>query len=1008
MEANLFLAILAMDSYDRDYNQGVFVTPQRAGDDAAGVQIGDATVYNHSAIVPDSFYGIAYNWEGVTVISYRGTDDTSLLNLLNGDLLNGWTLGAGSAGAPQATDASQFYQQVTGLGIFDGPAPDLVLTGHSLGGGLAGFIASVTGARAYIYNWMPYAGAAVGAVLAKDFTLGLSNLLSLFTGGPLAGFLGLPSSGSITGTYTSGEALTGARAVAPTLEAGILSGGNTALADATKAYLTAIDYPPDTRTVSAFDDSLLSAINLHSQALLVLLLWAQDNGQTNWHDIGNPLYKAMFDDRLGTDLKLGSNTGTASAAGQMLRMIAYSAIDTGTEVFGSTGIKSLFQDATTVDKLVTSQDAAKYLKDSSVQDALASVFVEYAGLLAVNQEDTQDAIGIIDFDSANNKLGIDFSGDTWKITGPDTTNPPNTPAKIVGKQDLMDSLVNFSGASKAELKQAIDKVWGGSNDNIVKLVAATTTEKAVLDESGDQDIHGPDSKPTDGAMMVGGDGNDTLTGTSGNDLLIGGGGDNTFDGQGGNDIMFGGSGNDTFTLSGGGTNWIDGGGGTKDKVVYNTSDPLTEVISAANGVNAAGQTIITVTDNKTNTTDYISSVDTIKLGTGHNKVIVQSIPGLISTDPVTDLGATDTESGDILDLSALATVNMSSARNPPGVNGASELYADDSFTQDEKFGFTGYNTLIAGNGNNKIDLHTSDNPKLKELNVGNGNDKVRSDVVNLTINLGNGTDTIYTVGPGTVVNAGSGKDTFMVSNDELIAGTGGNTNDVIITQGGLILHGFVGPINSDSPWITSIYNGVSYGLNSEGQLAIKDTLGNITYVAGYTGGTNVPLSQQTDGIFVGRGSLKSSRLADLKRPAIEEDANVFKFANEIAYVRLGHPEYPGNDDPLVLDLSGNGVNLTGETSVSPMFDMNGTGFAVHTGWTQPGTGLLVLPDANGNVENINQLVGGENSSGFAALAQYDANHDGVIDANDPNPCAMGGIAQTATALPLAPAIVRVE
>jgi hypothetical protein len=66
-----------------------------------------------------------------------------------------------------------------------------------------------------------------------------------------------------------------------------------------------------------------------------------------------------------------------------------------------------------------------------------------------------------------------------------------------------------------------------------------------------------------------------------------------------------------------------------------------------------------------------------------------------------------------------------------------------------------------------------------------------------------------------------------------------------------------------------------------------------------------------------------------------------------------------------------------------MFDMNGTGFAVHTGWTQPGTGLLVLQDANGQVKNINQLIGGENNSGFAALAQYDTNHDGVIDANDP-------------------------
>jgi hypothetical protein len=58
-------------------------------------------------------------------------------------------------------------------------------------------------------------------------------------------------------------------------------------------------------------------------------------------------------------------------------------------------------------------------------------------------------------------------------------------------------------------------------------------------------------------------------------------------------------------------------------------------------------------------------------------------------------------------------------------------------------------------------------------------------------------------------------------------------------------------------------------------------------------------------------------------------------------------------------------------------------FAVHTGWTQPGTGLLVVDDGSGQVKNINQLVGGENNSGFTALAQFDSNHDGVIDSNDP-------------------------
>jgi lipopolysaccharide export system protein LptA len=335
---------------------------------------------------------------------------------------------------------------------------------------------------------------------------------------------------------------------------------------------------------------------------------------------------------------------------------------------------------------------------------------------------------------------------------------------------------------------------------------------------------------------------------------------------------------------------------------------------------------------------------------------------------------------DTLDLSAAAG-GLTVASKP--MKGANEAISIKQTVGLESIYAYNFEALTLGSGKLNIDLKGSDVPHLQTLTVGDGNDTIKSSVVNLVINLGNGTDTVGPVGPGTVVNAGQGKDTFTVSNDELIAGTRDSPNDVIVTQGGLVLHGFVGPINSDSPWITSIYNGISYGLNSEGQLAIKDTLGNITYIADYKGGPTVPLSQQTDGIFVGRGSLKSLRLVDLTRPAIEEDAQVFKFANEIAFIRLGHSVYPGNDDPLVLDLAGNGIKLTGETSVSPMFDMQGTGFAVHTGWTQPGTGLLVVDDGSGLVKNINQLVGGENNSGFAALAQFDSNHDGLVDTNDP-------------------------
>ena len=74
---DLFLAILAMDSYNRGYNAGLVVQ---------GTQIGDAQLNQNSEIfgpgvdAAASFFAQAYSWEGQTVISYRGTDAPQAVN----------------------------------------------------------------------------------------------------------------------------------------------------------------------------------------------------------------------------------------------------------------------------------------------------------------------------------------------------------------------------------------------------------------------------------------------------------------------------------------------------------------------------------------------------------------------------------------------------------------------------------------------------------------------------------------------------------------------------------------------------------------------------------------------------------------------------------------------------------------------------------------------------------------------------------------------------------------
>ncbi|MCP4188063.1 MAG: hypothetical protein GY763_10730 [Gammaproteobacteria bacterium] len=107
----LMYAILAMDSYNRGYGAGINVS---------GPQIGTAVIGDDSLILNSDpndpnrvdeavdFYAATYNYNGQTVISYRGTDDRT------SDIDYGYAIGFGLPGGAQDTMALQFYKQVAG------------------------------------------------------------------------------------------------------------------------------------------------------------------------------------------------------------------------------------------------------------------------------------------------------------------------------------------------------------------------------------------------------------------------------------------------------------------------------------------------------------------------------------------------------------------------------------------------------------------------------------------------------------------------------------------------------------------------------------------------------------------------------------------------------------------------------------------------------------------------------------------------------------------------------
>ena len=149
---DLFRAILAMDAYNRGYGAGINFGPES---NAVGTQIGTAiisrtTLSTDTASVSASFAATAYNWNNHQIISYRGTDSLST------DPLTGWLAAIGSPSAPQAQMAAQFYQAVINNPTVSPYNSTVEFTGHSLGGGLAGFMGGLYGKKAVVFDNMPF------------------------------------------------------------------------------------------------------------------------------------------------------------------------------------------------------------------------------------------------------------------------------------------------------------------------------------------------------------------------------------------------------------------------------------------------------------------------------------------------------------------------------------------------------------------------------------------------------------------------------------------------------------------------------------------------------------------------------------------------------------------------------------------------------------------------------------------------------------------------------------
>jgi RHS repeat-associated protein len=91
--------------------------------------------------------------------------------------------------------------------------------------------------------------------------------------------------------------------------------------------------------------------------------------------------------------------------------------------------------------------------------------------------------------------------------------------------------------------------------------------------------------------------------------------------------------------------------------------------------------------------------------------------------------------------------------------------------------------------------------------------------------------------------------------------------------------------------------------------------------------------------------------------------------------------------PLVLDLDGDGIELTAVETPTIYFDIDGDGFREATGWVKSDDGLLVFDRNNDGYINDNSELFGNTSTytnGFEALKALNTNGDTLISAADTN------------------------
>lgn len=396
---DIMMAVLSMDTYSRG--------PEARNIGADFSQSGSIGLYSIvTSSIPSAyaqsfgFYGLAYQKGDETVISYRGTHG------ILADAWYGYGIGAGeSSGAhsSQGSIAIDMYEQVTGRDVHQlGAAPNVTLVGHSLGGGLAGYVATLSGAQAVVFDYMPFRAAAIAKAQEEvDLRSGTEG-----SGNAEAYGVRLPDLNTVKSFSLDGELLEPLRtATGPVVDLyRSIFGGNQGgvydrvmssydmLGSASVSDLEGVRNHTTIENESSFA-TVPDALTLHSQALLIMHMFAEEEwDQSNWREGAKHVFDHIFDDDIGSAVGRVkgpsstpvSNTGTDDPGGQMSRLIAYSVVDEGSMPAGNVGIRAMMDDMNDIGMLSKSLGKSNtWFNDHA--DNLGRIAVNFAGRMAVGK-----------------------------------------------------------------------------------------------------------------------------------------------------------------------------------------------------------------------------------------------------------------------------------------------------------------------------------------------------------------------------------------------------------------------------------------------------------------------------------------------------------------------------------------------------------------------------------------------------------------------------------------------